>query len=85
MTILVKDTLVNLDLVETVHFDDGNATISIVFNSNNSRRFDFFDPDQALEVDWKEYAKVVTSIASAYNKIYTVMARKNPFKLKGEL
>ena len=82
MTILIKDTLINLDLVESIHFDDGNARISVIFNSTNTRRFDFFDPAQALEVDWKEYAKVVTSIASAYNKTYTLMGRKNPFKLE---
>ena len=82
MTVLIKDTLINLDLVESIHFDDDNARISVVFNSTNTRRFDFFDPNEALEVDWKEYAKVVNSIASAYNKIYTLMDRKNPFKLE---
>ena len=82
MTVLIKDTLINLDLVESIHFDDDNARISVVFNSTNTRRFDFFDPDQALEVDWKEYASVVTSIASEYNKTYTLMERRNPFKLE---
>jgi len=59
MTILVKDTLVNLDLVETVHFDNDNARISIIFNSNNCRRIDFFDPDNATEEDWLKYEKCV--------------------------
>ena len=79
MTILIKDTLINLDLVESIHFDDYNARISVIFNSTNTRRFDFFDPNNATEEDWKEYASVVASIASAYNKTYTMMSRNNPF------
>ena len=82
MTILIKNTLINLDLVESIHFDDDNARISIVFNSTNTRRFDFFDPNEALEFDWKEYANVIANIASVYDKTYTLMPRNNPFKLK---
>ena len=82
MTILIKNTLINLDLVESIHFDDDNARISIVFNSTNTRRFDFFDPNEALEFDWKEYDKAVEQIATRFGKFYTVMPRKNPFKLK---
>ena len=86
MTILVKDTLVNLDLVETVHFDNGNATISIVFNSNNSRRFDFFDPDNATEEDWLKYEKCVYIFAEKCGHGHYSSKGKlkptNPFKLK---
>tara|TARA_R100000458_G_C8241759_1_gene220628 strand:+ start:255 stop:560 length:306 start_codon:yes stop_codon:yes gene_type:complete len=79
MTILIQNTIINCDLVESIHFDDYNARISVIFNSTNTRRFDFFDPNDATEEDWLKYDAVVNDIASKYNKFYTLTPRKNPF------
>ena len=77
MFVRVKQTIVNLDEIQSIHFDDDNARISVVFNSTNTRRFDFFDKDNATEEDWIEYSKTVERIC---NNAKTFVTVRNPFK-----
>ena len=80
MFVRVKQTIVNLKEIQSIHFDDDNARISVVFNATNINsykcRFDFFDEDNATEEDWIEYSKAVERIC---NGAKTFVSTKNPF------
>ena len=73
----IKQTIVNLDEIQSIHFDDDNATISVVFNATNTLlKFNFFDENNATKEDWSKYSETVQRVC---NKAKTFISTKNPF------